>query len=118
MLRRDVLRYAGAGGGSALLSGPLSHLAWADAALDPKACFAVRRRAKDLRMEDEARSLQGRGSQLLRKQRLRAGAWLIMLTLQSTLSVAQIAQGGKDIILGLLILGTIVAYGRRDVARA
>ncbi len=48
----------------------------------------------------------------------RAGAWLIMLTLQSTLSVAQIAQGGKDIILGLLILGTIVAYGRRDVARA
>ena len=43
---------------------------------------------------------------------------LIMLTLQSTLSVTQIAQGGKDIILGLLILGTIVAYGRRDVARA
>ncbi len=43
---------------------------------------------------------------------------LIMLTLQSTLSVAQIAQGGKDIILGLLIPGTIVAYGRRDVARA
>lgn len=43
---------------------------------------------------------------------------LIMLTLQSTLSVAQITQGGKDIILGLLILCTIVLYGRRDVARA
>lgn len=43
---------------------------------------------------------------------------LIMLTLQSTLSVAQIPQGGKDIILGLLILITIAAYGRRDTARA
>ncbi len=37
---------------------------------------------------------------------------------ESTPSVAQIAQGGKDIILGLLILGTIVAYGRRDAAGA
>ena len=40
MLRRDVLRYAGAFTGTALLSGPLSRLAWADATLDPKACFA------------------------------------------------------------------------------
>jgi ribose transport system permease protein len=43
---------------------------------------------------------------------------LIMLILQSTLSLMQIAQGGREIILGLLILATIVAYGRRDALRA
>ncbi len=38
---------------------------------------------------------------------------LIMLIMQSVLSVAQIAPGGKDILLGLLILAAVVAYGRR-----
>lgn len=43
---------------------------------------------------------------------------LIMLTPQSTLSIEQIAQGGKDIILRLLILNTIVTYGQGDAARS
>lgn len=42
----------------------------------------------------------------------------IVCVLHTTLPVAQTAQGGKNIIFAILILGTILAFGRREVARA
>lgn len=41
---------------------------------------------------------------------------LIVLVLQSTLSVAQVSQAGRDILLGAIILVMIIVYGRQQAA--
>lgn len=43
---------------------------------------------------------------------------LIILALQTILSVAQISEAGRDIIFGLLILAMVVLYGRQQQAAA
>ena len=43
---------------------------------------------------------------------------LIILALQTILSVAQISEAGRDVIFGLIILAMVVLYGRQQQAAA